>query len=182
MTFCEHHHFPRPRKRSGERKTAFKEFLLDGSSLTVSIDRVINFKTMAYEPSWLYEGGFQFKKHYFGKPGELAEKTAAGKTTEEFKCAQYLDGLPEVKYWVRNLARKNSSFRLQTSTDWFYPDFICQLNDGRIPAVEYKGGHLWADAEDKHSVGAVWESRSGGQCLFIMPTEENFEAIRQKTK
>jgi len=169
--------------RDTERKTAFNEFLLNESALTVSDQRVINFKNMTYEPSWLYEGGFQFKKHYFGpKPGELAEKTTAGKTTEEFKCAQFIDGLPEVKFWIRNLARKTSSFRLQTSTDWFYPDFIAQLQDGRTLAVEYKGQHLWADAEDKRAVGAVWESRSKGQCLFIMPTEENFDAIKQKTQ
>lgn len=108
------------------------------------------------------------------KPGELAEKTYSGKTMEEFKCAQFIDELAEVKYWVRNLARKSSS--LQTLTDWFYPDFIALLQDGRCLAVEYKGQHLWADAEDKRAVGAVWESRSGGRCLFIMPTEENFEA------
>ena len=93
--------------RDAERKTAFQQFLLAGSALTVSDERVINFKTMSYEPSWLYEGGFQFKKHYFGpKPGELLEKTGGGNLAEEFECAQFLDGLPEVKFWVRNLARK----------------------------------------------------------------------------
>ncbi len=80
--------------RDSERKSAFQQFLLDGSALTVNADRVINFKTMSYEPSWLYEGGFKFKKHYFGpKPGELPEKTASGELKEEFKCAQFLDGL-----------------------------------------------------------------------------------------
>ena len=94
--------------------------------------RTINFKTIIYEPSWVYEGGFQFKKHYFGpKPGELLEKRADGKLTEEFQCAQFLDGLQEVEFWLRNLARKATSFRLQTSKDWFYPDFVCQLTDGR---------------------------------------------------
>ena len=84
---------------------------------------------MGYEPSRVYEGGFQFQKHYFGpKPGELSEKTADGQTTEEFRCAQFLDGLPQVQFWVRNLPRKPTSFRLQTSTDWFYPDFLCQLD------------------------------------------------------
>jgi type III restriction enzyme len=167
--------------RNGERKSAFKDFLLDGSALTVSAERVINFKTMSYEPSWLYEGGFQFKKHYFGqKPGELLEKTPAGKLKEEFECAQFLDGLPEVKFWVRNLARKSTSFRLQTSTDWFYPDFICQLNDGRALVVEYKGEHLYAEAEEKRAVGAVWESRSAGKCLFVMPEGKDLEKIRQK--
>ena len=118
--------------------------------LAVSEERVINFKTMSYEPSWLYPGGFQFKKHCFGsKPGELLETTPTGKLKEEFQCAQFLAGLPEVKFWVRNLANKSTSFRLQTSKNWFYPDFLCQLIDGRNLVVEYKGEHLFADAEEK---------------------------------
>lgn len=125
----------------------------------------------------------EFKKHYFGlKPGELAEQTPGGHQTEEFKCAQFIDGLPEVKFWLRNLVRKTSSFRLQTSKDWFYPDFICQLNDGRVLAVEYKGADRYdtADSEEKRAIGAVWESRSNGRCLFVMPTAGDFAAIQQK--
>lgn len=169
--------------RDNERKAAFQMFLLPESVLTVSEDRAINFKTMSYEPSWVYEGGFQFKKHYFGpKPGELAEKTPAGKLTEEFQCAQFIDGLPEVKFWIRNLVRKSTSFRLQTSKDWFYPDFLCQLADGRVLAVEYKGEHLYADAEEKRSIGAVWEARSKGRCLFVMPTAGEFSTIKQAVR
>lgn len=126
--------------RESERKASFQLLLLPDSPLTVDQGRSINFKTMGYEPSRVYEGGFQFQKHYFGpKPGELSEKTADGQTTEEFRCVQFLDGLPQVQFWVRNLPRKPTSFRLQTSTDWFYPDFLCQLTDGRVLAVEYKG-------------------------------------------
>lgn len=166
--------------RESERKAAFQAFLLPESPLAVSEQRSLNFKTMLYEPGWLYEGGFRFKKHYFGpKPGELKENTPSGDLTEEFKCAQFLDSLPEVKFWVRNLARRSTSFRLQTSQDWFYPDFLCQLVDGRNLAVEYKGKHLYdaTDAEEKRAVGAVWESRSAGRCLFAMPTAGDFSAI-----
>jgi type III restriction enzyme len=85
-----------------------------------------------------------------------------------------------VKFWVRNLSRKATSFRLQTSKDWFYPDFLYQLNDGRVLVVEYKGEHLFADAEDKRAVSAVWESRSGGKCLFVMPEGKDLEKIRRK--
>ena len=148
--------------------------------LAVTEERTINFKSMSYEPSWLYEGGYQFKKHYFGpKPGELGETTPNGHLTEEFKFAQFLDELTEVEFWVRNLPRKNTSFRLQTSSDWFYPDFLCQLTGGRVMALEYKGKHLYSatDAEEKRAVGAVWASRSGGQCLFAMPTEGDFSQI-----
>ena len=171
--------------RLSERQATFQSFLLPDSPLMVSSQQVINFKEIIYEPSWLYEGSFQFKKHYFGpKPGELRETTPNGLLTEEFKCAQYLDSLPEVKFWVRNLVKKATSFKLQTSSDWFYPDFICQLLDGRVLVVEYKGRHLYegADAEEKRTIGAVWAARSHGQCLFIMPTAGNLSAIAQMAK
>jgi type III restriction enzyme len=169
--------------RDGERKLAFQQFLLPDSPLTVGAERVINFRTMIYEPSWLYEGAFQFKNHYFGpKPGELLETTPTGKLKEEFQCAQFLDNLPEVKFWVRNLANKATSFRLQTSKNWFYPDFLCLLNDGRVLVVEYKGEHLFAEAEEKRTVGAVWQSRSSGKCLFVMPEGKDLDTIRQAVK
>ena len=165
--------------RKQERKVALQDWLLPGSALSVTEDRAINFKTMGYEPSWLYEGGFQFKKHYFGsKPGELHEKRSDGKQLEEFECAQYLDALPEVEFWFRNLSKKASSFRLQTSNDWFYPDFVCKLMDGRILVVEYKGEHLWDGSEEKRAVGEVWASRSNGKCLFVMPRGNDLAAIK----
>lgn len=168
--------------RRKERKAAFQSFLLPESPLAVNEAVAINFKTLTYEPSWLYEGGFRFKKHYFGaKPGELLEKTPAGEVKEEFKCAQFLDDLSAVEHWVRNLSNKSTSFRLQTSTDWFYPDFVCQLKDGRSLVVEYKGKG-WAegaDADEKRMLGKLWESRSGGRCVFAMPVAGDFTEIKQ---
>jgi type III restriction enzyme len=171
--------------RQSERKTAYQAFLLPEGPLAVSEEFAINFKTISYEPSWFYQGGFHFKNHYFGpKPGELLETTPSGELKEEFQCAQFLDDLPEVNFWVRNLPRKPTSFRLQTATDWFYPDFVCQLTDGRTLAVEYKGKHLYEgpDAEEKRAVGAVWQSRSGGRCLFVMPTDGKFTQITEAVK
>lgn len=170
---------------NGERKAAFQQLLLPGSALAVSEQRTVNFRTMIYEPSWLYEGSFPFPKHYFGpKPGELREKTSSGELTEEFRCARFIEEMPEVKTWVRNLVRKPSSFRLQTSTDWFYPDFICQLTDGRILAVEYKGEDRYdnTDSEEKRALGAVWVARSGGRCVFVMPTGSDFSPITRAIK
>lgn len=164
--------------RNSEREAAFQLLLLPDSPLVVDEGHTINFQTMGYEPSWVYEGGFQFKKHYFGpKPGELAERRADGQLREEFRCAQFLDELPEVRFWVRNLSGKATSFRIHTSTGWFYPDFVCQLVDGRSLVVEYKGKHLYEEAGGKRAVGEVWAGRSGGRCLFVMPTEEDFSGI-----
>jgi len=171
--------------RESERKAAFTQWLLPDSALVVTDARTINFANMSYEPGWVYDGGFQFKKHYFGsKPGELKEKRADGKSTEEFQCAQYLDAHPAVKFWARNLSRRTTSFRLQTSTDWFYPDFIALLHDGRVLVVEYKG-KAWSemkDAQEKRDLGAVWESRSKGKCLFIMPNGPDLDAIGNKIR
>ncbi len=168
------------RYREEERKKAFNEFLFDGSPLEVDGSFAFDFRRMSYEPSEWYAGAFQFRKHYFPKPGELLHATSAGKPREEFACAVHLDGLSAVECWIRNLVRKPSSFRLLTSKDWFYPDFVCKLADGRILVVEYKGGHLMTDAAEKRAVGAVWESRSRGRCLFAMPTGGDFSEIDRK--
>ena len=50
--------------------------------------------------------------------------------------------------------------------------------------MEYKGGHLYTaeDAEEKRAIGAVWESRSGGRCLFVMPTGGDFSVIARKLR
>jgi type III restriction enzyme len=168
--------------RDAERTAAMQQFLLPESPLTVTQDVSINFRSTYYAPSEFYGGSFQFKKHYYPKVGELTEKTPSGQVTEEFKCAQFIDGLEEVEYWVRNLVKKPTSFRLRTSKDWFYPDFVCQLKDGRALVVEYKGAHLYADAEEKRAIGAVWEVRSQGKCLFIMPTDEDFTSIERKIR
>jgi len=51
-------------------------------------------------------------------------------------------------------------------------------------AVEYKGKYLYdaADAKEKRAVGAVWQSRSGGKCLFVMPTEGDCPQARRATR
>ena len=171
--------------RSDERQSAFQQWLLPNSGLVVASDRGIDFRAQLYEPSWAFEGSFVFKKHYYGaKPGELRERKSDRSLSEEFQCAQFLDGLDEVAYWVRNLPRKATSFRLQTSTDFFYPDFVCRLTDGRVLVVEYKGGHLYdgVDAEEKRLVGAVWEARSGGRCLFVMPSKLDWATITARIR
>jgi adenine-specific DNA-methyltransferase len=69
-----------------------------------------------------------------------------------------------------------------TSGDRFYPDFVCLLQDGRILVVEYKGADRWTqpDEAEKRNMGAVWERRSGGRCLFVMPKGPDFGAIAAK--
>lgn len=123
------------------------------------------FDNRPYPAAWFYQGRYQFKKHFFGSIGELKSEG------EEFDCAQMIDNLPPVTYWIRNLSgRSQTSFWLPTSTDRFYPDFVAKLNDGRILVVEYKGGDRVTtdDTKEKRNIGHLWASKSGGTGLFLM--------------
>jgi type III restriction enzyme len=117
-----------------------------------------------------YSGRFRFKKHYYLVIHDLREKRADGTSAEEFVCARAIDSHPAVKHWVRNVERdERFSFWLPTATDYFYPDFVAELTDGRVLVVEYKGEHLWGDdAREKDQIGRQWAASSGGKCLFLM--------------
>ena len=127
----------------------------------------------------LYKGAYKFHKHYYSNVGNLENDG------EEVDCAGFLDTLDEIKFWVRNIERNDrDSYWFQTSTDRFYPDFVCQLKNGRLLVVEYKNVKDWSndDSKEKRSLGELWEARSSGKCLFIMPKGKDFEAIRAKAK
>jgi len=171
--------------REAEHKKAFQQLLLPDSPLVVDESVVFDLLNAPYAPSNEYEGAYVFKNHYFGfKPGELSEKTASGNLTEEFLCAQYLDNLDEVAFWIRNLPNKPGAVRFQTPTGGFYPDFVCKLKDGRIAVIEYKGGDRISneDSKTKLAIGTAWQDRSKGCCLFLMPTNRDFPSIREAFK
>ncbi len=154
------------------------QLLLFGEKAEVIVSPDICFSFAAdprkYVYSKAYRGRYEFKKHYYPEIGDLEEKG------EEFECAQFIDQTEEVEFWVRNPVRRPGySFWLQTSTDKFYPDFVCKLKDGRTLVVEYKGGHLWNDeSKEKKILGELWAERSSGSCLFVMPTDNNYADIR----
>jgi type III restriction enzyme len=137
------------------------------------------FQQGRYAYDWPYNGFQDLPKHFFPQIGNLQ---ADG---EEFDCAVFLSTqLGGVKYWVRNVDRKPTSFSLQTSTDRFYPDFICLLEDGRILIVEYKNSRDWDLPEnaEKRTLGDLWERRSGGKGLFFMPRGKDWAAIQKKVR
>ena len=165
--------------RENAYKSTFQSLLMPDSMtpLTVTPEVCFSFDPTRYPYSSLYDGAYKFSKHYYRQVGDLRSQG------EEFECAQFLDSLPEVRFWVRNLERKPSfAFWLQTSTDKFYPDFVCELNDGRYLVVEYKGEDRWSndDSKEKRNLGGLWEERSSGQCLFVMPKGKDYNAIMSK--
>ena len=89
---------------------------------------------------------------------------------EEEQCARVIDSMTALKYWIRNVARDPASFWLPTVAGKFYPDFIAQLEDGRLLVAEYKGAHIaeGPDTAEKRAIGELWQRRSNGIGIFIV--------------
>lgn len=155
----------------GQRERVFQQSLLPGEHRARLDDHTtFRFDPASYPAHWLYEGRYRFNKHYYPKPGELKPELEA----EETACAIEIDSLPQVRRWVRNLERRpESSFWLPTSTDRFYPDFVAELDDGRLFVVEYKGSDRYSndDSREKRDIGHAWASASAGRCVFLMATD-----------
>ncbi|QJT09416.1 DEAD/DEAH box helicase [Oceanidesulfovibrio marinus] len=152
----------------------FQATLLEGgATVETSFSFSFDFRNSPYPSAGeSYRGAYRFKKHYYGNDRIRDLKDGS----EEFHCAQAIDAAKEVKHWVRNLPwGKEFSFRLPTSTDFFYPDFVAELEDGRLLAVEYKGRHIQdtADTREKDNIGKLWEAKSGGRCLFLLGVNED---------
>lgn len=159
------------------RKQAFQAFLeLDEETLLVRDEFAFTFDKEIYPASWYYDGRYQFNKHYHELVGELKNQG------EEYDCAVIIDQIPEIKHWIRNIdSDSRYSFWLQKSKGRFYPDFIAELNDGRIAVIEYKGNHLKDNPKEleKKAVGELWASKSEGKCLFIWATKDNVNNLRE---
>lgn len=158
-----------------ERETQNYSALLavDAQDFAVNSDLSMIFDEATYAFNEPYAGDTRFNKHYTPLIGDLKP------SGEEFDCAVHLDRMDDVRYWIRNVEGKRSSFWLQLPHQKFYPDFVAMLKDGRILIVEYKGGHLYEGEAPKRTIGNLWAEASGGKCLFCMPTERNFALMDQ---
>ena len=155
--------------RRKERQSVYQRYLFaPGAKATVSFDNSFSFKDGMYRDQRRYRGHWKPRKHFLG-PDHVPAFDGAD-DGEEFQCANALDSLPGVKFWVRNVARHPDSFWLPTATDKFYPDFVVLLDDGRRLVVEYKGAHIadTSDTAEKRTIGRLWEQRSGGKSLFLV--------------
>ncbi len=152
--------------RQEARRRVMDEFLFTEGSGAVFVTAAAThrFDPAKYPYTFRYDG-LALPKHYYEVIGDLKNDG------EEYDCARVLAHLDEVEFWVRNLeGEPESSFWIQTSTDKFYPDFVCKLKNAKYLAVEYKGVHLAenADTREKERLGQLWEARSSGQCFFLM--------------
>jgi type III restriction enzyme len=154
--------------RDKAAKAAFTQLVLDGGwALETSPEIGFVFEANRYPvpANKLYRGKFKFSKHYYPLPADLEDGS------EEWRCALAIDEHPRVRRWVRNLdSDPVAGFWLPTSSGRFYPDFVCELIDGRVLVAEYKGSHISSMTKEieKGEVGKVWAERSAGKALFAM--------------
>jgi type III restriction enzyme len=155
----------------------------DTAQVETSYEYAFRFKPNGYAPHWLYRGRYQFNNHFYPMVGELESDG------EEFDCAQAIDRCDQIKHWVRNYVSFSSdSFRFLTATDYFYPDFVAELKDGRILVVEYKGAHLEPGEQEKRNIGERWEEKNvDKKALFLWAVKRDdrgrdvFKQVEDKT-
>jgi type III restriction enzyme len=134
------------------------------AAIETSYDYSFAFDPENYPATLHYHGAFQFPKHYYaGMVGDFDSK-------EELECAKAIEMCPRVKRWVRNV---RGMFGLPTASGTFYPDFIAELDDGRILVAEYKGEHLIQHEQEKKNIGELWESKSKGKALFMWAVKKD---------
>ena len=173
--------------RRQERKSAYQQRLFSPEAkVEISFDDAFSFKAGMYQDQRRYRGRWKPGKHFLGPDHVPAFDGVEG--GEEIRCAEAIDSLPGVKYWLRNVARHPESFRLPTATDKFYPDFVAMLNDGRLLVVEYKGAHIadGADTVEKRTIGELWQQKSNGKGLFIVAERllngrDVYQQLREKS-
>lgn len=152
--------------RKEARRVAMEELLFKdaSSAVFVSAAAIHRFEPSKYPYTFRYSG-LALPNHYYEVIGDLKNEG------EEYDCARVIAHLDGVEFWVRNLeGEPESSFWIQTSTDKFYPDFVCKLKSGKFLVIEYKGldRATTDDTKEKERLGQLWETRSGGECLFLM--------------
>ena len=168
--------------RRQERNSVYQARLFaPGAQPEISFETAFIFRDGMYQEERLYRGHWRPNKHFLGPHAVPAFDGADD--GEEIQCAQTLDSLPQVKFWVRNVARHRASFWLPTATDRFYPDFVAQLEDGRLLVVEYKGAHIAdsADTAEKRAIGELWQRTSNGMGVFVVVERSvNGRDVRQQ--
>jgi type III restriction enzyme len=154
--------------REAAGRTAFRQLVLDGGwELEAGPAFDFRFDPHAYPVpgNKRYGGKFRMAKHFYPVVADLEDGS------EEMLCALAIDAQPRIRRWVRNLdSEPVHAFWLPTSAGRFYPDFVCELTDGRIFVAEYKGDHLRNVAKEieKGQVGRRWAECSTGRAVFAM--------------
>jgi type III restriction enzyme len=156
------------------RRKAYQQTFSLGGDYKLSLDLPGGFmldETIYAGNADVYNGSWRFKKHYLGTYAipKFDGKKPFGEG-EEFECAKLIDSSSMVRYWLRNKDSDSSSFRLPMGgkTEWFYPDFIGELVDGRFFVLEYKGELTGQsiDTVEKTAIGKLWAEQDRSRYVY----------------
>ena len=146
------------------KEQSFKK-LFDKNSFLVNDEDTFIFTPNNYIPNPDNRSG-NFKKHKY-------EGVHKFDSQEEYNVALYIDKMPNVTTWIRNIDKDSiNSFWLQTATGKFYPDFIIEFDNGKTVVAEYKGkvyipeyvitkkpiGDAWGMLSDKHEFISLYDN------------------------
>lgn len=151
------------------KKQSFK-MLFDKNSFTVNNEETFIFTSNNYMPN-PDNRSKNFKKHKY-------ENVHKFDSIEEYEVALYIDKMPNVTTWIRNIdSDPINSFWLPTATGKFYPDFIINFDNGKTVVAEYKGKVYIPQYElTKKPIGDVW-GMLNENCEFISLYDNNFKTI-----
>ena len=153
--------------RRQEHDKVYQESLFGPSAkVEISFDCGFTFQDGIYQEQKYYRGHWKPNRHFLDHVPAF-DGVAGG---EEEQCAKEIDRLPELKYWLRNVARDPASFWLPTATGRFYPDFVARMEDERLLVAEYKGAHIAEGSEttEKRAIGELWQRKSNGRGIFVV--------------
>ena len=167
--------------RQNERESVYQRYLFKpDAEVDISFDDAFSFCDGMYFDQRRYRGRWKPRKHFLGPDHVPAFDGEDG--GEEFQCAEVIDSLPDLKFWLRNVARHPNSFWLPTAAGKFYPDFVAVMNDGRFLVVEYKGEHIAEsrDTAEKRTIGKLWEDCSDK--AFFIVVEKSVDGKDMRTQ
>ena len=126
--------------RRKEREGACQRCLFaPEAKVEVSFDDAFTFRKDMYRDQRRYRGRWRPRRHYLG--ADRVPAFDGVEDGEEIRCAQAIDRLPGLRYWIRNVARSPASFSLpswradSTPTSWHYSmtaDFWLSSTRGRM--------------------------------------------------
>src|SRR3546814_646424 len=161
--------------RQQEREGMYQRTLFaPEAKVEVSFDNAFEFEGGMYAGQRRYRGPWRPRRHFLGSDDVPAfDGTDNG---EEFQCAQAIDSLPGLKFWLRNVASHPNSFWLPTATGKFYPDFVAELEDGRRLVVEYKGAHIADSARSEEHTSELQSLMRISYAVFCLKNKKKRKA------
>ena len=162
------------------RNKVYQKHLFDpDAKVEVSFGHSFTFRDGIYRDQRRYRGSWKPNKHFL----DHAPAFDGIPEGEEEQCAWVIDSMPGLKYWIRNVAKDPASFWLPTVSGRFYPDFVAQMEDGRLLVAEYKGAHIaeGPDTAEKRAIGELWQRKSNGRGIFVVIEKSvNGQDMRQQ--